>query len=236
MDDGKVTLDDKLNSNQGVAPEILFLERCIKWLKPGGVLGIVMAKGQLDNREAYYIRHYALHSCKLLAVVNLHADTFEPFCGSKASVIFLQKTETRPPANYKVFMAISNKVGQTSRGEAIIKKDSDGKPIILNNSYVLDEDLGEIADDYARFVKSQLKDSTFRFTINRKDISAENLSLNPVQYLPAHSDAFNKVMKLGDSDDFEIHTLGSLGRVFNGPRFKKPYAEHGVTSGPTVLK
>jgi type I restriction enzyme M protein len=236
LEDGKIKLDDKLNSNQGVAPEILFLERCIRWLKPGGVLGIVMAKGQLDNREAYYIRHHALQACKLLAVVNLHEDTFEPFCGSKASVIFLHKTDGKPPANYKIFMAISNKVGQTSRGEAIIKKDADGKPIIRNNSYVLDEDLSEIAADYGMFIKGQLKDSAFRFTINRRDISLENLSLNPVQYLPAHSEAFNKVMKLGDSDDFEIHTLGSLGRVFNGPRFKRPYADHGVVSGPTILK
>jgi len=236
VEGGKVKLDEKLNANQGVAPEILFLERDIKWLKPGGVLGIVMAKGQLDNREAFYIRYFALQSCKLLAVVNLHEDTFQPFCGSKASVIFLQKTLERPPANYKIFMAISKKVGQTSRGEAIFKKDAEGKPIINNNTFLLDEDLGEIANDYLDFAKGQLKESAFRFTINRKDIRADSLSLNPVQYLPAHSEAFNRVMKLGEDENYEIHTLGSLGRVFNGPRFKRPYADNGVTSGPNILK
>ena len=43
-------------------------------------------------------------------------------------------------------MAISNKVGQTSRGEAIIKKGSEGNPVIRNGQHILDEDLPEIAE------------------------------------------------------------------------------------------
>jgi len=43
-------------------------------------------------------------------------------------------------------MAISNKVGQTSRGEAIIKKGSEGNPVIRNGQHILDEDLSEIAE------------------------------------------------------------------------------------------
>jgi type I restriction enzyme M protein len=126
-DSGTIIYDDKLNSSSGVAPELLFLERCIEWLKPGGYLGIVMAKGQLDNREAYAIRHRVLSVCNVLSVVNLHEDTFEPFCGSKASVLFLRKKLNKhEPQKHRIFMAISNKIGQTSRGEAIFKRDSDG--------------------------------------------------------------------------------------------------------------
>ena len=44
----------------------------------------------------------------LLAVVNLHENTFEPFCGSKASVLLMKKCKPLP--DYRVFMAISNKV------------------------------------------------------------------------------------------------------------------------------
>lgn len=45
-------------------------------------------------------------------------------------------------------MAISNKVGQTSRGEAILKRDTEGNPVIKNGQHVLDEDLQEIAVSY----------------------------------------------------------------------------------------
>ncbi|HHX8647261.1 hypothetical protein EEA47_11695 [Vibrio alginolyticus] len=236
-ENNEINFDDKLNSKQGLAPEILFLEKCIRWLKPGGVLGIVMAKGQLDNREALSVRRWVLENAQLLSVVNLHEDTFEPFCGSKASVIFLKKNEgAKPVTDYKVFMAISNKVGQTSRGEPIFKRDSEGKPIVKNGGYVIDQDLTEIADDFVKFNAGVLEDSAFRFSVNISDIAKDSYSFNPVQYLPKHNAAFEKVLKLGDSEDFEIHRLADLGLVFNGPRFKRPYAEVGVTEGSTIRK
>jgi Type I restriction-modification system methyltransferase subunit len=235
-EDGKIEFDDKLNSKQGIAPEILFLEKCIRWLRPDGLLGIVMAKGQLDNREALSIRKWVLNNAQLLAVVNLHEDTFEPFCGSKASVIFLKKNNTKPLNNYKVYMAISNKIGQTSRGEPIFKRDSEGKPIVVNGGFLIDQDLSNIADDFKKFKNGSLEDSAFRFSVDINSIATDSYSFNPIQYLPKHNAAFEKVLKLGDSDDFEIHRLADLGLVFNGPRFKRPYAEAGITEGPNIRK
>lgn len=235
-EDGKIEFDDKLNSKQGLAPEILFLEKCVRWLKPGGVLGIVMAKGQLDNREALSIRKWVLDKTQLLSVVNLHEDTFEPFCGSKASVIFLKKKDKKVPEKYKVYMAISNKIGQTSRGVPIFKRDSEGRPVVVNGGFLIDQDLSVIADDFKKFNAGTLEDSAFRFSVDIDSIRTDSYSFNPIQYLPKHNAAFEKVLKLGDSDDFEIHRLADLGLVFNGPRFKRPYAEVGVTEGPTIRK
>ena len=235
LDDGEIEYSNALNTSAGVAPEVLFLEKCLQWLKPGGTLGIVMAKGQLDNREAYALRKYVLANSQILAVVNLHEDTFEPFCGSKASVIFLKKTEN-PLADYRIFMAVSNKVGQTSRGEAILKKNAFGKPIVENGVHVLDEDLSEIADAYELFKHGELEESEFRFSISKSDLDPDGFSFNPVHYLPQYNMDYVKVMTLGESDDFEIHRLGDLAQVYNGPRFKRPYAEPGVTEGEGIVK
>lgn len=232
---GEVVYSDKLNDRQGVAPELLFMEKCLDWVSDGGIIGIVMAKGQLDNREALAVRKTVCKQAQILAVVNLHEDTFEPFCGSKASVIFLQKKAT-VPSDYRIFMAISNKVGQTSRGESIFKKDSEGNPIIKNGQHVLDEDLSEIADSYKEFKAGTLVESEFRYTVAFSELDKDSLSFNPVHYLPQHNAAFRKVITLGERDDFEIHRLGDIARVFNGPRFKRPYADVGVTSGETIRK
>lgn len=212
------------------------MEKCVRWLKPGGVLGIVMAKGQLDNREALSIRKWVLDKTQLLSVVNLHEDTFQPFCGSKASVIFLKKKDKKAPKKYKVYMAISNKIGQTSRGVPIFKRDSEGRPVVVNGGFLIDQDLSVIADDFNKFNAGTLEDSAFRFSVDIDSIRTDSYSFNPIQYLPKHNAAFEKVLKLGDSDDFEIHRLADLGLVFNGPRFKRPYAEVGVTEGPTIRK
>lgn len=235
---GELIYSDDLNTGMGVAPEVLFLERCIEWVKPGGTIAIVMAKGQLDNREAYAMRRLIFDTCRLLAVVNLHEDTFEPFTGAKASVIFLQKRQAPLVEDYRIFMAVSMKVGQTSRGEPILKRDAEGEPIVENNGYVLDEDLTDIAEAYHRFLRGELTESDYQFSIPRSQIKPETLSLNPVQYLPAHNAAVTHVLALGESDDFEVRRLGDVdvARVFNGPRFKRPYADHGVTEGPTIRK
>lgn len=229
-----VAYSNKLNDRQGVAPELLFLEKCLSWVKDDGLIGIVMAKGQLDNREAFAIRKLVCEKAQILAVINLHEDTFEPFCGSKASVIFLKKTKA--PKDYKIFMAISNKVGQTSRGETIFKKDSEGNPIIKNGVHLLDEDLSDIADSYASFMSGQLDESEFRFSIPYSELDTDSLSFNPVHYLPQHNAAVKKVLTLGEREDFEIHRLGDLANVYNGPRFKRPYADAGITSGDSIRK
>lgn len=230
-----INYSDKLNDKQGVAPELLFIEKCLEWVKDEGIIGIVMAKGQLDNREALAVRRSICQKAQLLAVVNLHEDTFEPFCGSKASVIFMKKTKNIPD-DYRIFMAISNKVGQTSRGEAIFKRDSEGSPIIVNGHHVLDEDLSDIADAYQNFIKGTLVESEFRYTIAYSELDSSALSFNPVHYLPLHNAAFKRVITLGESEKFEIHRLGDLGKVYNGPRFKRPYADLGVTEGETIRK
>lgn len=233
---GEVTYEERTNSKQGVAPELLFLEKCINWLKPGGRIGIVMAKGQLDNREALAVRRFILDNTKVLGVVNLHEDTFEPFCGSKASVIFLEKPLKKIERDYRIFLAISNKVGQTSRGEAIFKRDAEGNPVIRNGSYVLDEDLTDIALDYHTFLDGKLKESAFRFSIKMSDLDKSDYSLNPIRYLPRHNAALQKVLSIGDDENFELHRLGDIARVFNGPRFKRPYADLGVLEGSTIHK
>jgi type I restriction enzyme M protein len=214
---GEIEYEDKLNSKAGVAPEILFLEKCINWLKPDGLLGIVMAKGQLDNREALAIRKWALNKAQLVASINLHEDTFEPFCGSKASVLFFRKyrEDEEITNDYQVFMAISNKVGQTSRGEALFKKNAEGMPIIKNGKFILDEDLSDIADDFHNFKQGQLVESAFRFSVNVTDIAKDSFSFNPIQYLPKHNAAVEHVLKLGETEQFEVHRLADLGSVFN---------------------
>jgi type I restriction enzyme M protein len=230
-----VVIGDILNDKVGVAPEILFLEKCIEWIKINGIIAIVMAKGQLDNKEAYMMRNLICKKTQIIAIVNLHEDTFEPFCGSKASVIFLKKVKN-PLADYRIFMAISNKVGQTSRGEPILKKDTEGNPLIINGQHVLDEDLSDISADFIRFKDGILRESEFRFSVAFSELKMDSLSLNPVQYLPQYNATLKRILEIGDSDAFKLYRLGEIGRIFNGPRFKRPYATFGITKGPTIRK
>lgn len=235
-EDGNIVYDEKMNEGVGVAPELLFMEQYLNWIKDDGLICVVMAKGQLDNREAYAIRRKVLRECELLAVINLHENTFEPFCGSKASVLLMRKCQNKPK-DYRIFMAISNKVGQNSRGETMLRKDINGEPIVVDGQLQLDEDLSDIAECYHKFRSGELNESEFRFSISVNELDFASLSFNPIHYLPKHNEALQKVIKMQDSPDFNVLPLYEIADdVFNGPRFKRPYADDGVTSGEGIRK
>lgn len=71
--------------------DVLFIERILKFLRPGGRAAIVLPQGKLNNASLSFIREWILRKARLLAVIGLHPNTFKPHTGTKTSVIFLQK-------------------------------------------------------------------------------------------------------------------------------------------------
>ncbi|WP_321494185.1 N-6 DNA methylase [uncultured Desulfobacter sp.] len=71
--------------------DVLFIERIMKFLKPGGRAAIVLPQGKFNNSSLAFIREWILRKARLLAVVGLHPNTFKPHTGTKTSVLFVQK-------------------------------------------------------------------------------------------------------------------------------------------------
>jgi type I restriction enzyme M protein len=74
-----------------VGRDILFIERNLNFLKPGGRMAIVLPQGRFNNQSDQYIRQYIAQHCRILAVVGLHGNTFKPHTGTKTSVLIVQK-------------------------------------------------------------------------------------------------------------------------------------------------
>ena len=164
-----------------VAPEILFIERCVQWLKPGGRMGIVLPDGVLGNPGDEYIRYWILRHCWVLASIDLPVECFivEANVNILTSLLFLKKKpksviqaeDLGKKIDYPVFMAVADKVGFDRRGNTLWKRHPDGEEIIVEKSYeekvriggnlqvrtlnrkerILDDDLPLIADAYAEF-------------------------------------------------------------------------------------
>lgn len=143
---------------------LLFLERCIQFLRPGGRMAIVLPQGVLNNTNLEWVRQWLLNKARILAVVGLHVNTFKPHAGVKTSVLFLQKWNDDPklgPLNpyqddYPIFMAVSKKPGKDNSGEYVYKKDEKGNYILDEKGRrILDHDLDEIAEEFIKFAKKQ---------------------------------------------------------------------------------
>lgn len=113
---GKYEPTNEINE-EGVPPEMLFFERCLNWISPGGKIAIVMPKSFLDTQTYYSVRRQLLSNFRLLGVVNCHKNTFQPHTGVRTCLVFVYRPKTGEalPKDYNVFMAVSRKVGQTAK-------------------------------------------------------------------------------------------------------------------------
>jgi type I restriction enzyme M protein len=73
-----------------VGRDILFIERNLDFLKPGGRMAIVLPQGRFNNSSDKNIRDFIAARCRILAVVGLHGNTFKPHTGTKTSVLFVE--------------------------------------------------------------------------------------------------------------------------------------------------
>lgn len=115
-----------------IDPAVLFIDRCLQLLRPGGRLLIVLPDGVLCNSGERYVREYIMGKKDELtgqfvggkaivkAVLSLPADTFKlSGTGAKTSVLYLQKRHASkehpeqflPEPQGDVFMAVAETLG-----------------------------------------------------------------------------------------------------------------------------
>ena len=107
---------------KSVSRDILFIERNLNFLKPGGRMAIVLPQGRFNNSTDKYIRDFIAERCRILAVVGLHGNTFKPHTGTKTSVLFVQKwdDELCPKVdNYNIFFATQRLEGKNNSGDKL---------------------------------------------------------------------------------------------------------------------
>src|SRR3989344_1517761 len=92
----------KTRNIQETEPQILFIELCIKLLKDGGKMAIVLPEGIFGNPSQSFVRDYILSKGKVLAVIDCPHDSFMPHTHTKTSILFFEKCE--PENDYEIFM------------------------------------------------------------------------------------------------------------------------------------
>jgi len=132
------TMQSEVRKSQ--PPEILFIERCVRLVKPGtGRCAIVLPDGILGSPGLGYVREWILKHCRVLASVDLHPDTFQPHVSVQTSVLILQRKTSEQIAleeaagkyrDYHVFMAVADHIGHDKRGNVTYVRDRAGNEIV----------------------------------------------------------------------------------------------------------
>lgn len=139
---------------QNQSRDLLFVERNLQFLKPGGRIAIVLPQGRFNNVTDTRLRHFISERARILAVVGLHGNTFKPHTGTKTSVLFAQKWNEDPKAgplcpkidDYPIFFATSEHGGKDNSGEYIYVNNTDNGDKLhdLFGHEIFDQDLFDV--------------------------------------------------------------------------------------------
>jgi len=141
--------DKKQKTRPKQSRDVLFIEKNLRLLAPGGRAAIVLPQGRFNNSSDKEVREYIAKHCRILGVVGLHGNSFKPYTGTKTSVLMVQKwhDDLCPLRdNYPIFFA--------SNTQPI--KNNSGEYIHANTLETLEKtDLGRIAEAFCEFAKKE---------------------------------------------------------------------------------
>lgn len=125
---------------------VLFIERCLALLRPGGQLAIIIDDGVLNGPSNEDTRRVILEHARPFAIVSLPDTAFMPYASVKASILFLEKKGRRP--------TVVNPLGTFFGSAEVVGRRPNGEPLVRMNKSIgrmePDSDLPEIVQDWRR--------------------------------------------------------------------------------------
>lgn len=200
--DGRWKMQNKLMKQQ--APQVLFIERCIQLLNNGGKLGIVLPEGIFGNPTDRYIWEYLITNGKILAIVSLDQNTFQPYTCNKTSILFFQKLNN-VPEDYIIDFAIVENVGHDKDGKILYKLNNDG-------SKKLDSKDNPIVNDDLIDLHLAIKDAEeFNYLKEQKIFKIKYSQVKDKIFIPIYYTGVEKTLKKLENDkNFTLATIQDL--------------------------
>ncbi|MEW6750410.1 MAG: N-6 DNA methylase [Candidatus Latescibacterota bacterium] len=154
-----------------IPPQLLFLEKCVRLLKPGGRCGMVLPESLVSSSQYRFAVQYLLSRCSVRIVAGMPESMFKT-SGKGGThtktclLVFEKKPEAGRPQRSPIFFAEAQWCGNDSRGRRI---DRDDLTAILERY----RQLGEGASD---------TEDRLGFQVGVRQL--EDLSLCPRRYDP----------------------------------------------------
>lgn len=135
----------KVKNQNTVGRDILFIERNLNFLKPGGRMAVVLPQGRFNNSSDQDLREYLAEHCRILAVVGLHGNVFKPHTGTKTSVLLVQKWNDDDSSDsycprrddYPIFFATMKEPSKDNSGDKIYVMGQDGTPLLDEHQHLI---------------------------------------------------------------------------------------------------
>lgn len=193
-----------------VPPQVLFLEKCVRLLRPGGRCGMVVPESLMSSNQYRYVADYLMRNTQVKLVAGMPESLFKTSgkggTHTKTCLLVFEKPKNVRKKNNRIFFAEAKWCGNDSRGKTIDR-----------------DDIAQILDVYQRGPRTKTAPSLLGFWIKDSDI--EDFSLSPRRYDPTISDALDQlresheIVRFGDLVDYgavELRTGDEVGKLAYG--------------------
>ncbi|MEI7670257.1 MAG: N-6 DNA methylase, partial [Pseudomonadota bacterium] len=177
----KPLLDLYETGSMSTLTEVLFIERCLNLLKPGGRMGIVLPEGVLNNTNLQKIREYVESRAKILLITSIPQDVFIASGATvKPSLLFFKKFTEEETKKWKT---VSNKAEKEIKKKyelktkpILAKLELKGKEAPSNEEKKkLRVELKQIEDTIVIEIKAQIK-KEFNYQIPIAEVEKAGIS------------------------------------------------------------
>lgn len=161
--------------------EVLFIERCLNLLKPGGRMGIVLPEGVLNNTNLQKIRDFVESQAKIILITSIPQDVFIASGATvKPSLLFFKKFTEDEAKEYKsIKIKAENKVKAkyNTRTEEINNQLSlKGKEAVsADEKKKLRAELKQIEEKISADIKAEIKED-FNYEIPIAEVEKAGIS------------------------------------------------------------
>ena len=138
-----------------IPAEQLFVETALKFLRPGGILGIVIPDSILNNPGIAYLRDWLLKHSQVIASVDLPKETFATSGGvNNPSMLIVRKFSKEDVirneshwsnSNEPVFLATPKTCGIDKRGKTIYLRKADGEMVQTEKGPLKDDEVSIVS-------------------------------------------------------------------------------------------
>jgi type I restriction enzyme M protein len=144
------TLEKTTTLHDDQPPQILFLERCLQLLRPGGRLGIVLPEAVFGMPTYDYVVAWLQGRAKIRGVVSMPEALFKTSgkggTHAKVCILFVENTRVRKGEDYPIFMADVKWCGHDSRANPTYRKNTKGELVLL-------DEVPTVAERWATLIK-----------------------------------------------------------------------------------
>lgn len=175
---GKSLLSLYETGKMSTLTEVLFIERCLNLLKPGGRMGIVLPEGVLNNTNLQKIRDYVESKAKILLITSIPRDVFIASGATvKPSLLFFKKFTDEESKQWKDIAKKAQKsVEKTYEQElATLREKATAKTSTAEEKKQAKASIKTIEEKIAEEIKTKIKED-FNYQIPIAEVEKAGIS------------------------------------------------------------